>query len=62
MRDIRFITTHVAGDQGRYSFLGSNRPLQAADPDQEDPLVVQLVRGDVGSVSDWKDITDTASE
>ncbi len=56
------ITTQVAGEHGRYSFLGSNRPLQAADPDREDPLILQFVRGDVGSVSDWEDITDTASE
>lgn len=52
------ITTQAVGTSGRYVFLGTTRPLKPADPDRENPLVLQFVRADVGSTGDWQDITD----
>ncbi|MDF1851258.1 MAG: hypothetical protein P1U85_10515 [Verrucomicrobiales bacterium] len=47
------LTTQVTATDGRYAFLGTTRPLKAADPKRKNPIVLQFVRGDVGSILDW---------
>jgi len=48
------ITTSVNGLSGRYIFLGATRPLKPSDPKRSNPIVLQFVRGDVSSTSDWR--------
>lgn len=50
------ISTQVTTQHGRYTFLGTTRPLKGADPDRKNPIVLQFVRGDILSVTDWKEV------
>lgn len=50
------ISTQVTTQHGRYTFLGTTRPLEASDPNRKNPIVLQFVRGDILSVTDWKEV------
>jgi len=47
------ITTQVTTLHGEYTFLGTTRPLKAADPKRKDPIVLNFVRADVGTLAKW---------
>ncbi len=47
------IYTQVTTHDGEYIFLGTTRPLKAADPKRKDPIVLNFVRGDVGKLAKW---------
>lgn len=47
------ITTQVSLLTGRYIFLGTTQPLESSDPERKNPLVLNFVRADVGTVAEW---------
>ncbi len=47
------ITTQLTMQDGRYMLLGTTRPLESADPERKNPIVLQFVRADVSSTADW---------
>jgi len=47
------ITTQITTHDGEYTFLGTTRPLKAADPKRKDPIVLNFVRADVSSLARW---------
>lgn len=46
-------TTQVTTLDGRYALLSTLRPLESADPERPDALVLLFVRADVGSMGEW---------
>jgi hypothetical protein len=53
------ITTQVVARDGGYAFLGTTRPLEPADPERRNPIVLNFVRGDVGSTRYWREVEQT---
>ena len=48
------ITTQVKAVAGRYTFLGTTRPMTPTNPKiTENPIILQFVRADVNSSGDW---------
>ncbi|MEM7699137.1 MAG: hypothetical protein AAF236_12120, partial [Verrucomicrobiota bacterium] len=47
------ITTQATTQDGEYTFLGTTRPLKAADENREDAIVLNFVRADVMRLASW---------